>query len=543
MKRYIWMLVAVWLLHVPAYSAQKYDVVIYGETAAGTIAAIQAGRMQKKVLLVARGQHIGGMVTSGLTATDMNRNQLVGGITREFYQRIYHHYQKPEAWHHQDRASYMVATRKRTYTGKNDSLQMQWVYESHIAEQILKDMLKEAQVDVVLGERLDLKAKVNKQQGYITAIRMESGRTFSGRMFIDATYEGDLLARAGVSYIVGREANRMYNETFNGIRINHLIGVEDQAVSPYVEADDPSSGLLPYIDAKPWGATGEADKRVQAYCYRMTLTDDPTNRLPITKPAHYKPLWYEVLVRKLKLQPDLTLQKIITLTPMPNRKTDTNHLDFFGASYDYTEGDYAKRAAMEEQHRNYALGMLWFLGNDPRVPDTIRREMKNWGLPKDEFTDNGHFPNQLYVREARRMIGPYIMTEHNIRGTERRQAPQPVALATYALDCHFVSQVVDSAGQLRYEGTMFEGVKPYPVSYLSLVPKAEECKNLLVPICLSASHVAYSSIRMEPVYMQLGQAAATAAVLALHGNKAVQEVPYAQLSQQLLADKQIITVP
>ncbi|QNL47841.1 FAD-dependent oxidoreductase [Olivibacter sp. SDN3] len=545
MNRYLGTLAVAIICTMQALGIQKtYDLVVYGETAAGVVAAIQAGRMQQKVALIARGQHVGGMVTSGLTATDMNRNQLVGGVTREFYQRIYAYYEKANAWRNQDRESFMLSTLKRTYTGKNDSLRMQWVYESHVAEEILKEMLEEASVELIFGERLDLQAEVRKNKGYISEITMESGRSFGGKMFIDATYEGDLMARAGVSYIVGREANSAYKETLNGIRMNHVIGSDEKSVSPYVEVGNPASGLLPYIDGELWGAPGTADGRTQAYCYRLTLTDDPANRLEITKPAGYNAHWYEVLARKLQMQPETTLQQIITLTPMPNRKTDTNHLDFFGASYDYAEGDYTERQQIEQLHKDYALGMLWFLANDPRVTDTIRKEMKNWGLPKDEFLDTEHFPYQIYVREARRMIGSYVMTEHNIRGEEKVEAPQSVGLATYALDCHFVSQVVDSTGRLRYEGTMFEGVKPYPVSYQALIPKAEECKNLLVPICLSSSHVAYSSIRMEPVYMQLGQAAATAAALALKNeNKAVQKVSYEKLRDQLLKDKQIIAVP
>lgn len=517
-----------------------FDICVYGESASGVMAAIQAARLGKNVVLISKNQHVGGLATSGLTATDMNRNDMVGGIAREFYQRIYAYYQDPAAWRNQDRDEFFIQSIRRTYRGKNDDRQMQWVYESRIAEKIMLDMLEEAGVKLWFNERLQFEDGIKKRGTRITAISMESGKTVNAKVFIDATYEGDLMAKAGVSYTVGRESNDTYNETLNGYRINYENGTDLSAIDPYIVEGDKSSGLLPYIDSEIPLGQGEADHRVQAYCYRMTLTDDPDNRIKIQKPDNYNPLWYEVLVRRIQQNPKLTLQDIITLTPMPNRKTDTNHLDFFGASYDYAEANYNKRKEIEQLHKDYALGMLWLLEHDPRIPEHIRTEMSDWGLPKDEFEDTGNFPYHIYVREARRMIGEYVMVEKNVAKENREDAQHPVGVGSYALDCHYVSKVIDKEGKLRYEGAIFTPVIPYTISYYSLTPKKNECSNLLVPVCLSASHVAFSSIRMEPVYMVLGQSAAVAASMAIDKNTAVQDIIYDKLAEKLLELKQII---
>lgn len=524
-------------------NSPQYDICVYGESASGVIAAIQGARSGKKVVLVSKNNHVGGLVTSGLTATDMNRNDLIGGITKEFYNKIYNYYLQPEVWRNQDRESFMTSTLKRTYKGKNDERQIQWVYESSVAEKIMLDMLKTAGVEILFNSRLDLSKNAQKEGNVLRSIQLENGKTIEAKMFIDASYEGDLLARAGVSYTVGREPNLQYGETYNGIRVNYDQGKDLTKINPYIKEGNPKSGALPYVTSQEWGKQGEADKRVQAYCYRMTLTNDPDNRITIRKPNNYNPLWYEIYARMLKLEPETKLQQIITLTPMPNKKTDTNHLDFFGASYDYAEAGYKTRQEIELLHKDYALGMLWFLGNDKRVPEHIRNEMLDWGLPKDEFTDTGNFPYQIYVREARRMIGSFVMTEKNVRKDNRTLADHSVGLGSYALDCHYVSRVIDKDGKLRSEGTIFSPTTPYPISYYSLTPKEEECANLLVTVCLSSSHVAYSTIRMEPVYMIVGQSAATAAVLAIDSELPVQKISYDILRYKLLQDKQLLSTP
>ena len=545
MKKNITILLLLFFSFTTSISASStlYDICVYGESASGVVAAIQSARMGKKVVLLSKNNHVGGLATSGLTATDMNRNDLIGGITKEFYNKIYTYYLKPESWRNQDRESFMTSTLKRTYRGKNDERQIQWVYESSVAERIMLDMLKAAGVEILFNHRLDLGKDIRKEENTIKSIQLENGKTIEAKIFIDASYEGDLLARAGISYTVGRESNQQYGETLNGIRVNYDQGKDLTKISPYIKEGNPKSGVLPYVTPKEWGKQGEEDKRVQAYCYRMTLTNDPDNRMAIQKPRNYQPQWYEIYSRMLKLEPETELQKIITLTPMPNKKTDTNHLDFFGASYDYAEAGYKTRAEIEQLHKDYALGMLWFLGNDKRVPEHIRKEMLDWGLPKDEFTDTANFPYQIYVREARRMVGTFVMTEKNVRKADRSLAEHSVGLGSYALDCHYVSRVVDQDGKLRNEGTIFAPTTPYPISYYSLTPREEECSNLLVTVCLSSSHVAYSTIRMEPVYMILGQSAATAASLAIDADVPVQKISYDILKYQLLQDGQLLSIP
>ena len=512
----------------------QYDVCVYGESASGVMAAVQAARMGKKTVLVSKNGHVGGLATSGLTATDINRHTVIGGLAEEFYRRIYDYYLSPSVWRNQTRDEFMESTRKRTFSGKSDARRMQWVYESGVGERIMKEMLAEAGVEVLCNAPIDLVRGVVKRGSEIRSIVLADGRKISAGMFIDSSYEGDLMALAGVSYTVGRESREQYGESLAGIRRDGVI-----EMSPY--ADSGKSELLPYVDAELWGEEGDADSRTQSYCYRLTLTDDPTNSTPVDCPEGYDPKLYEtVFSRKIKGNPDVQLKDIITFTPMPNRKTDTNHLDFVGASYGYAEGDYAVRERMEREHRCYALGMLWFLGNDPRVPEHLRTEMKRWGLAKDEFTDTGNFPYQLYVREARRMVGKKVMTEHNVRKAYRVEAKNSVGVGSYMLDCHYVSYVGGDDGKVHIEGNIFESTRPYPISYYALTPKDGECGNLLVTVCLSSSHVAYSSIRMEPTYMVLGQSAAVAAVQALDAGCSVQDIDYEKLETALLAAGQIL---
>jgi len=545
MKRSVLIIFLLALVLSSFHPKPAYDICVYGETPAGIVAAVQAGRMGKKVVLLSSIDHIGGVMTSGLTATDMNRYSAVGGVAREVFQRIYARYTDPKMWRNQERSEFFESAKHRTYTGKNDSLKMQWVYESRVLESIFKDMLQEAGVTVVYNQKLDLKKGVVKKGTAIKTITMVSGERYAAKVFIDASYEGDLMAKAGVSYFVGREPNSQYNETLNGViateGTGNKITYESIPFDPYIREGDPISGLLPFIQPhKSLKPDGSGDDRVQAYTYRLTLTNDPANRVAVEKPDNYNPLWFEFMVRRFNIKSDFDLSNIITITPMPNKKTDTNHLDFVGASHDWAEANYAEREKIAQMHRDYALGKLWFLTHDKRVPQSIRDQIKEWGLAKDEFTDNGNFPYQLYVREARRMISDYVMTEHNCKRENKTFAPNSIGLGTYAFDSHVVDRVVSADGRVRNEGPFLKSSSTYPISYNAVVPKKTECTNLLVPICLSASHVAYSTIRMEPVFMVLGQSVGTAAALFLDHASTVQALPYEILRKRLHDDKQIL---
>lgn len=525
MKKITIILIALCAMLTAQGATVTTDVCVYGESASGVMAAIQAARLGKKTVLVSKNSHVGGLATSGLTATDINRQDQVGGLAAEFYGRIWDYYIRPEVWRNQTREQFMESSRKRTFSGKNDDRQIQWVYESGVAERIMKDMLEEAGVKVIYNAPLDLENGAAVRNGRIRKINLLDGTQVKAKMFLDCSYEGDLMAAAGVSHIIGREGVDQYGEDMAGIRKFNFI-----QTSPYLNGKD--GELIPYVAPEMYGEIGSADGRTQAYCYRVTLTDDPQNMIPIAKPENYNPALYEIMIRRFTLEPDIQLKNIITFTPMPNRKTDTNHLDFFGASTGYAEGDYAVRARMEQEHKDYAVGMLWCLGHDERVPEHIRTEMLRWGWPKDEFVENGGFPYQIYVREARRMVGEKVMTQHNVQKTDRIPVEHSVGIGTYMMDCHFVSYVAGDGGVI-VEGGIFTSTKPYAIDYYSLTPKKAECTNLLVPVCLSASHVAYTTIRMEPTYMILGQSAAVAAVQAIESKCAVQEIDYVTLRAKL----------
>jgi hypothetical protein len=398
-------------------------------------------------------------------------------------------------------------------------------------------------VIVIYNERLDLRSGAKKTGTRIKEIVMESGLTIKGKMFIDATYEGDLMAISGVNFTVGREANKIYGEKYNGVQIenskNHQF---KNPVDPYLTPGKPESGLLPGIldDGGP-GQEGDGDHRIQAYCFRMCMTNISENRIPFPKPENYDPMRYELLLRYI----NTGVFDVLNLSkPMPNGKTDTNNkgafaTDNIGMNYEYPNGDYSKREEIIKEHENYQKGLMWFLANDPRVPDDVRDEVNQWGLPKDEFTDNGNWSHQLYIREARRMISDYVMTQHDCEGLVA--TTDPVGLAAYTMDSHNVQRYVDKSGTARNEGNVeVGGFPPYPISYRSIIPKQEKCSNLLVPVCLSASHIAFGSIRMEPVFMVLAQSSATAAVQAINEEVAIQEINYKRLKDQLLKDRQVL---
>ena len=531
MRRVLFSLVALFAaLPVSASVSKTCEVCVYGGSASGVCASIEAARMGAKVLLLCQDSHVGGMATSGLTATDINKHRVVGGIAEEFYKRIYSYYLDDSAWFNQSREEFMESTRKRTYSGKNDARKMQWVYESGVAERIMKEMLAEAGVEVLYNSPISLTDGVELKKSRIKSIRTENGLRIRAKVFIDASYEGDLMAQAGVSYLIGREPISKYGESLAGIRNHGMI-----KGSAYL-AD---GRLIPKLAPSLYGEFGEGDNRTQAYCYRVTLTDDPNNMIPLRKPEGYDPDMFEMILRRIEAEEKKELKDVITFTPMPNRKTDTNHLDYFGASFDYPEGDYKRRKEIAAEHRLYAEGMLWFLGHDERVPENMRQEMARWGWAKDEFIDNSSFPHQIYVRESRRMQGEYIMTQHNIEGKRNEEITHPAGMGSYPMDCHFVSYIAQG-DSIMIEGGIFVPTKPYQIDYGALIPKEEECTNLLVPVCLSASHVAYASIRMEPVYMVLGQSCGTAAAMAIQSKCSVQKIDRDSLVARLKADGQIL---
>lgn len=528
------------LLATSSLRGAEYDVVVYGGTSAGVTAAVQARKMGKSVVLVCPDKHLGGLSSGGLGWTDTGNKAVIGGLAREFYHRVWKKYQSPEAWKQQTREEY---GNKGQGTPAIDGQQRtMWIFEPHVAESVFDDFVSDHEIPVYRDEWLDRESGVEMKQGRISQITMLSGKTFAGKMFIDATYEGDLLAAAKVSFHVGREATSVYDEKWNGIQVGvlHHSHWFKKPVDPYVVKGDPTSGLLPRISGDDPGKKGDGDHRVQAYCFRMCLTNDPENRIPFEKPAGYDPAEYELLVRVFESGWREAFNKF---DPIPNKKTDTNNhgpfsTDNIGYNYEYPNGSYEKRQEIISEHENYQKGLMYFIANDPRVPEEIRTRMATWGLPKDEFVDNGHWPHQIYVREARRMVGKYVMTEHDC--LHHHPTPEPVGMGSYTMDSHNVQRYVTPEGLVQNEGDIGVGTPPYQISYGSLVPKQEECQNLLVPVCISSSHIAFGSIRMEPVFMILGQSAATAAVLSIDSSIPVQKVPYDALREQLLKDGQVL---
>jgi hypothetical protein len=518
-------------------AVHEADVVVYGGTSAGIVAAVQAARMGKSVVLVSPQKRLGGMTTNGLGATDSFDNAAVGGAAREFYRRVKTWYDNPAAWTHGDRDQF------DGYRAADDAM---WRFEPHVAEEVFDDMLREANVTVVQGERLVRRdGGVTLAGQRIAAMRTEpSDDEYRGRMFIDATYEGDLMASAGVTSTVGRESNPKYGETLNGVQKarnlkNHRFVV---AVDPYLTPGDPASGLLVGVSADPPGEDGSADHRVQAYCFRMCLTNAAANRRPFAKPAAYDPARYELLLRNFEAGDE---RLPFDARMMPNGKTDSNNngavsTDDIGANYDYPEATYARRAQIVADHLAYQQGLMWTLANHPRVPAKVRQQMEQWGLAADEFADNGGWPTELYVREARRMVSDYVMNEHDCR--RARVPDDPVGMGTYNMDSHNCQRYVDASGHVQNEGDVQESTRgAYAISYRSIIPRRGEAENLLVPVCISASHIAYGSIRMEPVFMILGQSAATAACQAIDADAPVQDIDYARLRARLVSDKQVLT--
>jgi hypothetical protein len=522
------------------------DICVFGGTSAGIISAIQAQKMGKSAVIAESGKFLGGLTTGGLSATDIGNKAAIGGLSREFYHRVAQHYVKDSAWTLEKRAEYFSKRGSGQSAASNLGAAdaTMWTFEPKIARVIYDDMLKEANVRVLREQRL----KSTKKRGArVTEIVMENGNIFRAKMFIDCTYEGDLMAKAGVSYHVGREANATYGETLNGICANTPKHQFTVPIDPYVKPGDAKSGLLPFIQPGDGGKPGAGDKRVQTYNYRLCFTTNVANRMPVAPPPNYNAAKFELLARYLEAlvatgkKPQL--KEFWNPIWMPNQKTDINNnggfsTDFIGANYVYPEADYATRERIAKQHEDYIRGFLTFLATSPRVPEDMRREMQQWGLCKDEFSETDGWPNQLYVREARRLISDYVMTEKHCRGVET--ATDSVGLAAYNMDSHNCQRIVKNSHAENEGDVQVPPMKPYPISYRSLVPKQSQCENLFVPVCMAASHIAYGSIRMEPVFMILGQSSATAAAMAIDEKIPVQKMDYAKLRARLLADKQVL---
>jgi hypothetical protein len=522
----------------------EHDVVIYGGSSAAITAAVQVKEMGKSVIIVSPDKHLGGLTSGGLGWTDSGNKAVIGGLSRQFYHRVYLHYQKPEAWRQQKQDEY--GNQGQGTPAMDGKERTMWIFEPHVAERIFDDWVKELGIPVVREALLDRAKGVKKDGDRIVSITTLDGKTYEGKMFLDVTYEGDLMAAAGVDYHVGREANRVYGEEHNGVQVGvlhhrHHFGVLKQPISPYKIPGDPKSGVLARISTENPGVKGEGDHRVQAYCFRSCYTNDPSNRVPFPKPQGYDASQYELILRVFEAGWREFFDKF---DPIPNHKTDTNNhgpfsFDNIGYNYDYPEASYERRREIIAEHQRYQQGLMWFVANDPRVPADVREALQKWGLPKDEFTDNGHWSHQLYIREARRMVGHFVMTENELR--KKKPTPDSVGMGSYTIDSHNVQRYITPEGYVQNEGDIGVSTNgPYAIAYGSLVPKLGQGRNLLVPVAMSASHIAYGSIRMEPVFMILGQSAATAAVMAIEDGLPVQQVPYAKLRERLLKDGQIL---
>ena len=520
MKKKILLLLLVASLNIfwiESTQSPQYDICVYGGTSAGVIAAYSAKMLGKTVILIVPDNHVGGLSSGGLGQTDIGNKNVITGLARDFYRRLGSYYGRLEAWQ----------------------------FEPKAASKVFSDYIAEAKIPIIYSKRLQ---GVTKEGEWIKSITLEDSKNpdkvphqlVSARMFIDCTYEGDLMAQSGVSYTVGREANTLYGETYNGVHLaKEKMNQFPDGIDPYKKSGDPSSGLLWGISNETLAPQGSGDKRVQTYNYRICLTANPSNLIPIIRPANYDSTRYELLLRLMKQIGDTTLNYYFTWSIMPNQKTDINNengfsTDMIGMNWDYPDASYAEREKIIANHTDYTKGLLYFVGHDPRVPEKLRRQMLQWGYPKDEYAKTDNFSPQLYIREARRMIGEYVMTEHNCLGMEK--VTDGIGLAAYTMDSHNCQRIVVN-GMVKNEGDVQIGdFPPYPISYRSITPKRSECRNLLVPVCLSASHIAYGSIRMEPVFMVLAQSSAVAAYEAIKNNKAVQEVDIKNIQTKLTED-------
>ncbi|MEQ8880536.1 MAG: FAD-dependent oxidoreductase [Cyclobacteriaceae bacterium] len=519
------------------------DVIVYGGTSAAVTAAVEVVRSGKSVIMVSPDIHLGGLSSGGLGFTDTGKKDAIGGLSREFYQRIYNYYDVDSTWKWQKKSEY--GNKGQGTPAIDGANRTMWIFEPHIAENVFEDFVSEHDIKVYRDEWLDRSSGVELADGKIIAMTTLSGKRFEGKVFMDATYEGDLMAAANVSYHVGRESMDTYGEKWNGVQtgVLHHQHWFWEDISPYVVPGEPSSGVLPKISTEDPGEYGAGDDKIQAYCFRTCMSNHPDNRVPFPKPDNYDPKDYELLGRVFDTGRKDWFQKFDVI---PNRKTDTNNhgpfsSDNIGMNYDYPEASYERRKEIIKEHEDYQKGLLYYVANDPRVPEDIQSKMNEWGLAKDEFVDNGNWPHQIYVREARRMIGQFVTTEHEVLG--KRDVKDPVGMGSYAMDSHNIQRYIKKDGFVQNEGDI--GVapdKPYQISFGSIVPKKEECTNLVVPVCVSSSHIAFGSIRMEPVFMILGQSAAVTASMAIDNNSAVQDVNYDKLKEALLAKGQVLSL-
>lgn len=521
----------------------KADIIIYGSTPAAVAAASEASRMGCSVIIITPDRHLGGMSSSGLGYTDTGNKEAIGGLAREFYQEVYRHYLDSASWNWQRRSDF--GNKGQGTPAVDKDKRTMWIFEPHVAENIFEKMISGRKIRVFRNEWLDREKGTEIKNKRIVSVTTLSGRKYSGKVFIDATYEGDLMAASGVSFSVGREANTVYNETWNGVQPlvfqhGHYFKKD---IDPYIIPGKPGSGLLPFISSSEPGSKGDGDNRIQAYCYRTCLTKNDSNRIPFFRPDGYDSSRYDLLLRVFESGWRETFNKFDAI---PNAKTDVNNhgpfsFDYIGMNYDYPTASYERRNEILKEHTIYQQGLLWFISHDKRVPSEVREEMNRWGYSGDEFADNGYWPYQIYVREARRMKGQFVMTENEVMG--RNPVPEPIGMGSYTLDSHNVQRYVTPEGFVQNEGDI--GVnpkKPYQVSLGSILPKKEECSNLIVPVCVSGSHIAFGSIRMEPVYMILGQSAGTLASMAVRNKQAVQDVSYEKLKKRLIEEGQILSL-
>ena len=499
---------------VSGWSAETFDLVVYGATGGGVITAVSAAREGLKVALVEPGNHIGGMVSGGLSLTDYGKKEAIGGYALEFYTRAGRHYNMRQYGH-----------------------DLSWYHEPHVGEDIYRAMLQEAGVKLFLGHRLREKDGVRVSNARVHSVTMENGTEFQARIFADASYEGDMMAQAGVSWTAGRESSAQYGESLAGVRPTHF-----QHVFKFpVNGRDASGKPLPEIQAAPVGDIGAGDKKVQSYNYRVCVSRDPANQIPFPKPADYRPERFALLLRLLEAWQKSTgkppmMQDVFIVGRVPNQKADLNNrgafsTDYLGMNWDYPNASYARRKEIIADHLNYTESLFYFVANDERVPKSVRDSIREWGLCKDEFQDTAHWPHQLYVREARRMIGEYVMTQKDIQ--QELTKPDAIGMGSYNSDSHAVQRYLAADGTVQNEGLMEVPVQPYQIPYRVMLPRRAQATNLLVPVAFSASHVAYSTLRMEPQYMIIGHAAGVAAKLALDAGAALQDVDTAKLRQIL----------